>query len=320
MQKFIIQWHITHLCNLRCKHCYQEEYNNHMQKENFYIILDKLEEYLKDKELIPQINLTGGEPLSHPDFFEFAKEIKKRNIKLGILTNGTLIDEETAIKLRCLNPVFVQVSLDGIEKTHDTIRGAGNFQKALRGIDNLKAQNIKVLVSFTAQKYNYSEFKVLAGICKKHHVDKLWWDRVVTDDESLYLSTEEFKKIISDCNALIHNHNIFKDYSFVSNQRSLQCIGTDDCGYICGAGKNLLIILADGNVMPCRRLPFVVGNLLNTTIEDIYKNETMKELRNFIAPVECLGCKEYARCKGGAKCVTFAQTGRWSIKDVNCFL
>ena len=46
MDKFIIQWHITHLCNLRCIHCYQEDYNQHMPKENFYLILNKLDKFL----------------------------------------------------------------------------------------------------------------------------------------------------------------------------------------------------------------------------------------------------------------------------------
>lgn len=318
MDKFIIQWHITHICNLRCVHCYQEEYNNHITKKNFYLILDKLEAFLRDSALTPQINLTGGEPLIHPDFFEFAMAIRKRNIRLGILTNGTLIDEDVAIKLGQLKPVFVQISLDGTEATHDKIRGNGNFQKALQGIDNLKKHGVKVLVSFTAQKENYTEFSTLAKICRQHHVDKLWWDRVVSDDPALYLSSDEFQATASACNKLIHNHNPFVNYSFVSNCRSLQCFGTHDEGYNCNAGKSLLVITADGSVMPCRRLPFVVGNLLTNDIKTIYQNAIMRDLRLFIAPRECIGCQEYVRCKGGSKCVTFAQTGDWKRKDINC--
>ena len=120
---------------------------------------------------------------------------------------------------------------------------------------------------------------------------------MVSNDPDLYLSSDEFQTVVSSCNNLIHNHNPFNNYSFVSNSRSLQCFGTNDCGYNCGAGKQLLV---------------------TDSLSDIYKTPIMKELSSFIAPRECLNCKEYVRCKGGAKCVTYAQTGDWKRKDINC--
>ena len=323
--KYILQWHITHLCNLRCKHCYQEDYNNHMPKEDFYKYLDKFCEYVKDKNVFPQINLTGGEPLLHPNFFEFATEIRKRNIKLGILTNGTMITEEIALKLKNLNPIMVQVSLDGTKQTHDEIRGSGNFEKALAGIDNLKKVGIKVLVSFTAQKSNYKDYPELVKICKKHHVDKIWWDRIVTynqkDLETKALSTEEFKELIKTTNKLKKQYNLFNKSFNISNERALQFIGSNDCGYICSAGKNLIIFLADGSVMPCRRIPLVIGNLKNDSLDNIIKNsQIMTELKDFLAPSECLSCKNFLKCRGGSKCITYAQTGSLYKKDPNCFI
>ncbi len=320
-EKYIIQWHITYLCNLRCKHCYQEEYNNHMKKEDFYLILDRIVKFLSDKNLYPQINLTGGEPLLHPNIFEFIDEIVRMNIRFSILTNGTMIDEVIAKKIKRYNPVFVQVSLDGLRETHDNIRGKGNFEKAILGIDNLKQENIKVLVSFTAQKSNYTEFKEIAKVCQKHKVDKLWWDRVVTDDKNLYLTTDEFKELVIDCNNLKHCFNPFKRNSCVSNQRSLQCLGTSDVGYRCGAGKSLIVILADGSVMPCRRLPFIIGNIKEKRLEDlICESKVMKDLSSFYAPNECLRCDNLHRCYGGSRCVTYAQTGNLYQKDINCFV
>lgn len=323
--KYVLQWHITHLCNLRCKHCYQEEYNNHMTKEDFYDFLNKFCDYIKDKNVFPQINLTGGEPLLHPNFFEFATEIRKRNIKLGILTNGTIIDEEVAKKISELNPVMVQISLDGNRETHDDIRGNGNFDKALKGIDNLKKYKVKVLVSFTAQKCNYMDYSELVKICKKHKVDKIWWDRIVTyskeDTENKALSTEEFKELVELTNKLRKRYNIFSKSFNVSNERALQFIGSNDCGYYCGAGGNLIIFLADGSVMPCRRIPFVIGNIKEDTLGNIINHSSlMKELKNFYAPIECYSCKNLLKCKGGSKCVTYAQIGNLYQKDVNCFI
>lgn len=323
--RFFLQWHITHLCNLRCKHCYQEEYNNHMPKEDFYHALDKFTEFMKDKPWDGQINLTGGEPLLHPDFFEFATEIRKRKLRLAILTNGTLIDKETAAKIKALKPMFVQVSLDGIKESHDVVRGKGNFEKTLVGIDNLKREGVRVLVSFTAQKDNHKDFEKLAKVCRKHNVDKLWWDRVVTytqeDTKEKALTTVEFKKLVKRAIRLKKLYKFLGFKTEISNQRALQFAGTGECGYICSAGNRLLIFLADGSVMPCRRLPFVIGNIKDSDIQTIIsQSDIMQELKNFCAPDECMNCKDFYRCKGGAKCITYAQTGSWKNKDVNCFL
>lgn len=325
MERFVIQWHITHMCNLRCSHCYQQEYQSHTPTEQLYGILDKICRFLEGKTCIGQINLTGGEPLLHPEFFPLAREIRNRGFRLGILTNGTLIDGELARKLAGLEPVFVQVSLDGNEQTHDAIRGGGSFRRTLAGIDLLKKHRIRVLVSFTAQKENYREFPELAAICRKHRVDKLWWDRVVTDNErdreEKALSTGEFLRLTETAAALNRKYRRLDGSSTVENCRALQFLGCEKstAGYRCSAGRNLLAILADGTVMPCRRLPLELGNVLEQELEEMISSApVMGRLRQSSFPPECSGCRKLFACYGGAKCVTYGQTGEWNRRDVNC--
>ena len=318
-----LQWHITHLCNLRCKHCYQEDYAFHMAEDRFYAYLEQYLAFVSARGLSPQINLTGGEPLLHPSFFTFAEEIRRRGAKWAVLTNGTLIDEEKAKRLASLTPVFVQVSLDGVKDTHDSIRGAGNFEKALRGIDLLKKADVKVLVSFTAQKGNAGDFAALAKVCRKHKVDKLWWDRVVTDDtERLALSTDEFAALVRQANEVQERFRRFHAKTKIDNGRALQFLcAREPCVYRCGAGGNLLIFLPNGDVMPCRRLPFVIGNLEKTPLEEIVAaSDLMRELRETRPPEECRLCPKLSLCRGGAKCVTYARTGQLFARDVNCFM
>ena len=316
MLRHYLQWHIIHSCNLQCVHCYQDDVKAVMPFEMMLQVLDRYVEYLKFYNFEGQINLTGGEPLLHPDFFRLAAEIRKRNIRLGVLTNGTLIDDEAARRLAALSPVFVQVSLDGPKDIHDTIRGKGQFERALLGIDCLKKKKVKVLVSFTAMKQNVSSFSELAAVCKKHKVDKLWWDRVVTDDEKLYLSTLEFKALSEEAVRLS------KKYKFISNTRALQGLPDNTCGYTCSAGKQLLILLANGDMMPCRRLPFVIGkiDLERSLSEQLEVSEIMQELAKPTFPIGCVRCSHFAKCRGGAKCVTYAQTGELGERDVNCWL
>lgn len=323
MERFVFQWHITHACNLRCAHCYQAEYQSHMPKEGLYEILDKFTAFIIEKNVVGQINLTGGEPLLHPEFLPLAKEIRRRGFRLGILTNGTLIDEKWAEELAKLHPVFVQISLDGTGKTHDAIRGQGNFKKALKGVDYLKRRGVRVLVSFTAQKSNCHELPKLAAVCLRHKVDKLWWDRVVTEDGALALSTEAFRELVMKSGALERKYRRRDGSSLVTNQRALQFLGCgeDACGYHCAAGKSLIVVTADGGVMPCRRLPFTVGNILKSEFDQIIReNPVMRELRTRIYPADCAGCANLGKCGGGAKCVAYAQTGELFTRDVNCWM
>ncbi len=322
---YYLQWHITHACNLRCVHCYQEDYQSHMPREQLFAALEDFAALVADKNVRPQVNLTGGEPLLHPDFFPLAAEIRRQGWRLGVLTNGTLIDEDTAARLAALQPVFVQVSLDGPPAVHDQIRGSGNFDRAMQGVDRLKAAGVRVLVSFTAQKGNASSFAALAKLCRKHGVDKLWWDRVVTEGEeqkeALALTTEQFRRLVRTSNRLRERWRRPDGTSMVSNGRALQCADyARDAAYHCSAGQNLLILLADGSLMPCRRLPFVIGNLRDGSMRELTESSALlRELARPVVPRGCEGCTRLVDCRGGARCVTYGQTGQLDLRDVNCF-
>lgn len=323
-KKYIIQWHITHKCNLRCSHCYQEEYYNHMPMDLVESSLEKISSFLSDKYINCQINITGGEPLVHPSFLEICRKIKSKGFYFSVLTNGTLITESMAEELSKLRPIFVQVSLDGVEKTHDKIRGIGSYNKALKGIELLKKNGIRVLVSFTAQRENIKDYKKLVRVCSKYSVDKIWWDRVVIpskeDINKISLTTKEFKKMVEQTSRLKKIYRLMGKSIEISNSRSLQFCNDKTIGYKCSVGENLLVLLANGDIMACRRLPFVLGNIQDGTIEEILKkSEIYNRLKCLEVSKDCKDCKYLNQCFGGSKCVSYAKEGKLDIKDVNCF-
>lgn len=315
----VLQWHITHRCNLRCSHCYQTDYGRETTREELFGALDAYERFVRGRALAAQINLTGGEPLAHPDFFALAREIRRRGMALGVLSNGTLIGDAVAGRLADLDPRFVQISLDGTRRVHDAIRGEGSFDRAMYGVDALKRRGVRVNVSFTAQSLNYRSLVPLALQCRAHGVDKLWFDRVVIakeeDASALSLTTEQFRALVKTAGRLSR-------LGLVDCGRSLQFLGAKGTEvYRCGAGGELLILLADGGLMPCRRLPYVIGNIRDGEIEDIVSHsEIMRSLAAAPLPEGCRDCEYAARCRGGAKCVTCARTGDPFGKDVNCWL
>ena len=301
--RHVLQWHITHRCNLRCKHCYQDDYRTETNREELLAILDKYERFLKERSLSGHINLTGGEPLASPYFYELAEEITRRGITFS-----------------------VQVSLDGGPDVHDAIRGAGASAAAYRGIDWMKEFGVHVLVSFTAQRTNRFELAEVARVARKHRVDKVWWHRVIIPREEetahLMLTPQQFRLLAWRSGRLTRKTRREDGTSLVTSVRGLQFLYCPDTGtYTCQAGRNLLIIKANGDMMPCRRLPDIIGNVRDGEIGEIIDaSPVMKALREAGIPEACGGCPHAQKCRGGSRCVTRAKTGSSFGKDPDCWM
>lgn len=316
---FTLQWHITHRCNLRCKHCYQDDYSAFSTRQALERVLDQYEAMLSACRFKGHINITGGEPLCHPDLYWLLEQAKLRGMTTGVLTNGTLLGVRDARRMRALGVNYVQVSLDGTQKAHDAIRGEGSFAQALEGIFALKSQGIFTDVSFTAQRGNLGELKKLAKLCGRYGVDKLWFDRVIIpkdeDAQRLTPGKEEYARLCRQAARLNQ-----KDLVYCG--RALQFLPCRDKQiYSCTAGRTLMALLADGTVMPCRRLAIAAGNINDTDLLTIYReSEVFRALRHAEIPQECRACEYAGMCRGGSKCAAYAQTGRFDVKDPGCFL
>ena len=78
VKKFILQWHLSERCNLKCLHCYQENHKCvELKYEELLNILEQYKELLKRLNCKGHINLTGGEPLCFPYFFKILEEFRK---------------------------------------------------------------------------------------------------------------------------------------------------------------------------------------------------------------------------------------------------
>ena len=270
-------------------------------------------------ELWQQIYLDYDNDLTapFPGIEDTLRALRDKGIKTAVLTNGTLIGLREARMLKASGVSYVQVSLDGTKKVHDRIRGEGSFDLAVNGLRELAAQGIFTTVSFTAQRENLGELKKLAKLCGGIGADKLWYDRVVIpageDDGRLSLTADDFAKLSRQASRL-------NKKGMVSCARALQFIPCEKKSiYRCTAGERLLAVLADGTVMACRRLPVKCGSVRDSSLLRIYRSDPeILKLRSAPVPKACAGC-EYSRlCGGGAKCVTFAKTGRYDLPDPDC--
>lgn len=329
VKKFVLQWHLSENCNLKCLHCYQE---NHKPIQLSYEQLEKIykqyKNLLKKLKMKGHINITGGEPLCNPHLFKILDLIKKdeKLISFSILTNGTLITENIAKKIKSYNPYYVQVSLEGGQKTNDYIRGKGTYKKIAKGIKNLKKYNIFTSISFTATTLNYKEFPKVVSYAKKYKVDNVWSDRYIplgdSEDKNLSLNvsqTQEYLSIMAKERLKLKRKQYNK--TTISMYRALQFQKTNDFAYGCTAGDTLLTVMENGDLVPCRRMPIVVGNLLKDDMYKLYKtNSILKELRKNTIPDDCNDCEHAQMCHGGLKCITYAIYKDLNHKDIGCNL
>ncbi len=170
-QAFILQWHLTDKCNLKCKHCYQNlEYigteTNFDRKKK---IISDFAKFCKKIKKVPKIAFTGGEPFILGDeFFNLLDYCNQKfpEIRKNILSNGTLIDETIVTKLKKSKIDNIQISLDGAkEDTCDFIRGKGVYNKVLKAIELLNSASIKIAVMFVFHKNNYQEIEEFIELC-----------------------------------------------------------------------------------------------------------------------------------------------------------
>ena len=314
---FILQWHITHRCNLRCSHCYQDDYAAFQSNDAFESILGQYKMLLNSLGMKGCLNVTGGEPLTHPGLFSILDRAKEYGLETAVLTNGTLIGKREARRLKASGVDYVQVSLDGMRKTHDEIRGEGSFDQAMRGIRWLCSEGIFTTVSFTAQQRNVRDFPRLARHCRNVGVDKLWFDRVVIPDEDdhdgLSLNAKQSKDLFRKAAKLSRT----TPTRCIRALQFLACEGAPV--YRCTAASSLLALLANGDVMACRRIPLVLGNIRDQDLSSIYfTNPEAIAIREADSPAECATCTHVPYCGGGAKCIAYARTRDYTAPDPDC--
>lgn len=335
--RLLLQFHITGRCNLRCKHCYRTEGDTEtLSYDDVISVIDQFSALRKKYNTIHgikkkgHINLTGGEPFFRKDIKEIIEYLgeHREQISYGFLTNGSFIDSEIIELLKKTEVSFIQLSIDGDKKTHDELRAPGDYTRVFKTAQILEKSGIRTYISFTANKDNYRYLPQIATECRKKHITKLWSDRLVPIGNGENL--EQLKITDTELPGYIHMlkkakgsfvTNLFYPKTQVTMNRALQFIDSDGSIYSCSAGDSLITVDEFGNIMPCRRMPIICGNVFSSTLEDVYyNNPTFTDLRRKYTPKECGSCTYNYLCNGGAKCQSFALYGTYKKADPACIL
>ncbi|MDI6792803.1 MAG: radical SAM protein, partial [bacterium] len=183
IKDFYIQWHITERCNLRCSHCYQENYtSNDLEWDELKEIADIIVLTLKRWNKTGRIALTGGEPFFSKHLYKLLQFFNESECisYLTILSNGTMLTEEDISWLKRIAKLKeIQISLDGaIPETHNKIRGENVFEKVIENIRLLQGNNMDVTLMYTLHRDNVEEVPLLIDLAIRESVNGITVERI----------------------------------------------------------------------------------------------------------------------------------------------
>lgn len=318
---FTLQWHITNVCDLHCKHCYDRSKRTAPTLDQAYFILDDLRSFLVSRRIPGQVTFTGGNPLLFLYFFDIYRGAAERGLMTAILGNPAhreIIERIIAIQ----PPEYFQVSLEGLPEHNDHIRGAGHFARVMAFLDMLRDLGVYSMVMLTLTKDNMDQVIPLASLLR-NRVDSFTFNRLSPIGEGARLKLpspegyaeflERYVKAARDNPVMDLKDNLI---NIVLEKRGRELFG-GCAGFGCGAAFNFLALLPDGEVHACRKFPSLLGNIYKEGLLAIYSSELAERYRRGTGA--CVGCAIRPVCGGCLAVSSGLGLDMFSERDPFCF-
>jgi AdoMet-dependent heme synthase len=332
-------WEVTSACNLKCIHCHaisSKPSVSELTTDEGKRLIDDLAEISGFRTLI----YTGGEPLVRHDIFELLQHSKKAGFSNILATNGTLIDEEMAYKLKEHGVVCNAISLDAANPDiHNFIRNKqGAFDLVLRAIEATKKAGILLQINSTAMEYNISCLPELIDFVDKQQASIMLMYQLVAVGRGEKIKNATLKKSANSnlCNMISHKQANVKTiiepvagpqyWPYILEKKGAQNNILLDIAekvfHGCAAGRGFAYIKSNGDVWPCPFVEITAGNVRRKTFKEIYENaDCFKNLRIRETTLKgaCGDCK-YKKICGGCRGRALAYTGDYLAEDPRCFI
>ena len=300
---------LTTRCNEHCLHCGSSCGD---KSEKDILSCDEICDFLKKTKEQFDISdfmlcVTGGEPLLREDFFEIMGYAHKLGYHWGMTSNGTLINDDIAQKLKETGMRTISISLDGLSDINDWFRQKkGGYDLALNGFRSLNKipEFNSVQITTVIHKKNIHQLNDLYELMLKENV-KSW--RIINiepigrakESTELLLSDEEYRilfNFIKEKRAEKHLNVSYGCSHYLGDEYENKVRGWN---FICLAGTQVASIMYNGDIGACldieRRPELIQGNIKKDDFKYIWDNR-FKIFRK--SARKCKGCKHNSFCMG----------------------
>lgn len=344
----LVVWNMTNRCNLKCKHCYIDAEDRNYEDE---LSTEEAKALIKDlvEMKAPVLLFSGGEPLIRKDIFELGKLAFDQGLRPVISSNGTLIDDEVAKKIKEAGFQYVGISIDGAEATHDEFRNKeGAFKQAIKGVQACLRNGVKTGLRFTINKHNQDDLPKIFDILEEERIPRFCMYHLVyagRGAEMIDMDTSKEEKranmdYIMKKTLELHDKGIeieilttdnhadgiylYNNMQKQEHERAGEVVQLLEMHGGCSAGTKFANIDPRGNVHPCQFWQdYTVGNVRDKPFSEIWNSddELMIKLREKEKHVtgKCGECDYKILC-AGCRIRAHAYHGDIWAEDPACYL
>ena len=322
-------WEVTLRCDLACRHCGSRAGHARGDELSTEQCLDLVRQMAALG--VKEVTLIGGEAYLRDDWTEIVREIKKQGMSATMTSGGRGITKERAEEAAKAGLESVSISVDGLEATHDRLRGVeGSFRSAFEALKNLRAAGIRVACNTQINRLSVPDLPELleliaeAGIHSWQIQLTVAMGRAADEPEVLLQPYDllEFFPLLARLKGRMvelgvrlwpgNNIGYFGPYESLLK-------GTMPRGHMasCGAGRSTLGIEADGSIKGCPSLPtdaWTGGNIRDDSLKDIWqrsaplrytRDRTIDDLWGY-----CRTCYYADVCRAGCTWTSFVLFGK----------
>lgn len=312
-------WEVTLKCDLKCAHCGSragKARTRELTTEECFSLIDQLA-HLGCRE----VTIIGGEAYLRKDWVELIRRVRERGMDSTMTSGGRNLTEERVKAAADAGLQGVSISVDGLEATHDRIRGfRGSWRAAKEAVARLKRHGVTVGCNTQINALSWRElpqimdtiidagathWQVQLTVAMGNAVDHPELLLQPYELDEMYpMLAELYEQGLERGLLMVPGNNI----GYFGPYEHLWRGGADGQGHWigCNAGQNTIGIEADGTIKGCPSLPttgYAGGNILDRSLEDIWVNapelnftrdRTLSDLWG-----RCAGCYYADVCRGG---------------------
>ena len=297
---------LTSRCNFDCKMCYVHLNEAQIQKEGRVLTTEQWMDIARQTvdAGVNLVELTGGECLTHPGFFEIYTYLVQRGVRVAVFTNGQLISDEIVRLFQQYPPSMVQISVYGSSpEAYVKVTGRDAFQDVMDAIAKLKEAKINLTLAVTPNRFMQKDVEPLLELIHS------WGLRYRIGSSTLPARPETGREI---ADYIVDNeiyHQISKlEKEFWKNKNDSATVPKssyrfsvkgmkNEIGIPCAAGAATFQINWKGEMTPCPAFFTVTKSVLDSSIEEAWQC-IRKAMRTWQEPAECGTCPDKIRCMG----------------------